>query len=72
MVQLFYTTYISVDLAHNEIFRAKVGKGDIIFVKRRIERLFIFLNRVHRILIKINTVYRYILKIYHRSLKFDP
>ena len=27
MVQLFYTTYISVDLAHHEIFRAKVGKG---------------------------------------------
>ena len=29
MVQLFYTTYISVDLAHHEIFRAKVGKGGI-------------------------------------------
>ena len=27
MVQLFYTTYISVYLAHHEIFRAKVGKG---------------------------------------------
>ena len=27
MVQLFYTTYISVDLAHLEIFRAKVGKA---------------------------------------------
>ena len=25
----FYTTYISVDLAHREIFRAKVGKGSI-------------------------------------------
>ena len=25
-----YTTYISVDLAHQEIFRAKVGKGVII------------------------------------------
>ena len=24
-----YTTYISVDLAHYEIFRAKVGKGGI-------------------------------------------
>ena len=24
-----YTTYISVDLAHHEIFRAKVGKGGI-------------------------------------------
>ena len=29
MVKLFYTTYISVDLAHHEIFRAKVGKGGI-------------------------------------------
>ena len=30
MVYLFYTTYISVDLAHHKIFRAKVGKGGII------------------------------------------
>ena len=30
MVQLFYTTYISVDIAHHEIFHAKVGKGGII------------------------------------------
>ena len=30
MVKLLYTTYISVDLAHHEIFRAKVGKGGII------------------------------------------
>ena len=29
MVLLFYTTYISVDLAHHEIFPAKVGKGGI-------------------------------------------
>ena len=29
MVYLFYTTYISVDLAHRETFRAKVGKGGI-------------------------------------------
>ena len=29
MVYLFYTTYISVDLAQHEIFRAKVGKGGI-------------------------------------------
>ena len=29
MVYLFYTTYISVDLAHHEIFRAKFGKGGI-------------------------------------------
>ena len=29
MVLLFYTTHISVDLAHHKIFRAKVGKGGI-------------------------------------------
>ena len=29
MVLLFYITYISVNLAHHEIFRAKVGKGGI-------------------------------------------
>ena len=29
MVYLFYTTYISVDLTHHEIFCAKVGKGGI-------------------------------------------
>ena len=29
MVLLFNTTYISVDLAHHEIFRAKVSKGGI-------------------------------------------
>ena len=29
MVLLFITTYISVDLANHELFRAKVGKGDI-------------------------------------------
>ena len=29
MVYLFYTTYISVDLAHHKIFCAKVGKGGI-------------------------------------------
>ena len=29
MVWLFYTTYISVDIAHYEIFHAKVGKGGI-------------------------------------------
>ena len=32
MVQLFYTTYISVDLAHQAIFHAKVGKGGITIV----------------------------------------
>ena len=29
MVLLFSTTYISVDLAHHKIFRAKVGKSGI-------------------------------------------
>ena len=29
MVLLFYTTYISVDLAHQVIFHAKFGKGGI-------------------------------------------
>ena len=29
MVLLFYNTYISVYLAHHEIFHAKVGKGGI-------------------------------------------
>ena len=26
---IIYTTYISVDLAHHEVFHAKVGKGGI-------------------------------------------
>ena len=30
---LFYATFISVDLAHREIFRAKVGKGGIKAIK---------------------------------------
>ena len=29
MVYLFYTTYISVDLAHHEVFRAIVGNGGL-------------------------------------------
>ena len=33
MVKLFYTTYISVDLARREIFPAKVGKGGIKYKK---------------------------------------
>ena len=32
MVYLFYTTYISVDIAHHKIFHAKVGKGGIMCV----------------------------------------
>ena len=30
LYHLTYTTYINVDLAHHEIFRAKAGKGGII------------------------------------------
>ena len=29
MVKLFYITYICVDLAHDKLFCAKVGKGGI-------------------------------------------
>ena len=29
MLQLFYTNYISVDIAHHEVFCAKDGKGGI-------------------------------------------
>ena len=32
MVLLFYTTYISVDLAHHKIFNAKVCKGGIKYI----------------------------------------
>ena len=28
-ITFFYTTYISVDIVHHEIFHAKVGKGGI-------------------------------------------
>ena len=33
MVFIFYSTYISVDLAHHEIFRAKVGKGGVACIR---------------------------------------
>ena len=39
MEKLFYTTYISVDLAHYEIFRAKVGNGGIKQVIMGLKRL---------------------------------
>ena len=32
MVKLFYTTYISVDLAYDEIFCVKVGKCGIMTI----------------------------------------
>ena len=34
MVSLFYTTYISVDLAHHKIFHAKAVKGGIMYYIR--------------------------------------
>ena len=34
MVELVYTTYISVDLAHYEIVRAQVGTSDKIYIIR--------------------------------------
>ena len=35
MVDLFYNTYIIVDLAHHKIFCAKVGKGGIKTISTR-------------------------------------
>ena len=47
MVLLFYTTYISRDLAYHEIFRSKVGTGginfDIKFTRQSFDNAF--LNR---------------------------
>ena len=31
-----YATYISVDLAHHEIFRAKIGKGGTIVIRKHL------------------------------------
>ena len=59
MVKLFYTTYISVDLAQaqHEIFRAKVGKGRI--------KVKAFVNCNTR------TIYSMLLKTYvYPTLKF--
>ena len=39
MVKVFYTIEISVDLAHNEVFHAKVDKGGIILSAKRIKPL---------------------------------
>ena len=47
MVQLFYATYISVDLAHHELFHAKIGKGGIkqdMFVQGMITRAQTYLH----------------------------
>ena len=42
MVLLFYNTYISIDLAHHEIFRVKVGKGGLIERNAYIVRTFAY------------------------------
>ena len=34
-----YTTYVSVDLAHHEIFRAKVGNGGVIRVNLQLVQI---------------------------------
>ena len=47
MVQLFYTTYISVDLAHHNIFGVKVGKGGIKYCSMRRSVKTIVLSKMH-------------------------
>ena len=49
MVLLFYTTYISIDLAHLEIFRAKVGKGGISCQSRFMQMQVIILVQLRTI-----------------------
>ena len=49
MVLLFYTTYISVDLAHHEIFCAKVGKGGI--------NIHMFLKHLHSCAVTVEMIY---------------
>ena len=46
MVELFYTTYISVDLAHQVIFHAKVGKGGIILVDKANLMLYVITKHI--------------------------
>ena len=41
MVQLFYTTYVSVDRAHSELFCAKVENGCIMWVINIVQEIFI-------------------------------
>ena len=49
MVYLVYTTYISVDLAHQVIFHAKVGKGGIKKVVRvELERMVDWCRKLQR------------------------
>ena len=36
MVLLFYTTYISVDLAYHELFHVKVGKSGIMILSEEL------------------------------------
>ena len=45
MVLLFYTTNISVDLAHHKIVHAKVGKGGINLSLKTVYSLPIYTRR---------------------------
>ena len=45
MVYLFNTIYISVDLAHHEIFHSKVGKGGIKH-SIQLQRFFLYLANI--------------------------
>ena len=47
MVELYYTTYISVDLAHHDSFRAKGHKGGINHVQQRFNIIFAKDTQVH-------------------------
>ena len=61
IVELFYTTNLSVDLAHYEIFRAKVGKGDIMLANicsRRLKQTIISLKVLTSICSSCGRLYR--------------
>ena len=48
MVFLLYTTYISEDLAHHELFYVKVGKGGISILKYHwVVRLYVEIIHEH-------------------------
>ena len=40
---IFYTTYICVDLAHYEIFHAKVGKGGIKYLTLQLHYVHVYI-----------------------------
>ena len=72
----FYTTYISVDIAHHEIFRAQVGKGGIKTTKHSVIRMRIikwkvFLSKrsyVHSHIAPSATRFQKIVEPAHKSL----